>query len=207
MGSYIFASVLFLMLVLVVMPISYHQGVSDSDHMVKTLREELREERVAYKELKEDYIKVDYLNRKLQEENSAYLCMTFKWSSFAKNTWDYELMARLVECEAGGESMEVKRMVASTILNRLNSPLFPNNLMEVMIAKNQFTPIGDGTAYDTEASEDSYLAIMDAIHTDFSNGALFFMNPDYAENTDYFYKMKEVARGGGILFFRPRSDK
>lgn len=207
MGSYIFASVLFLMVVLVAMPLSHRQGVSEADYIVKTLREELRVERIENRDLRNEVTRQDVVIKRLNEEVAAYLCVSFKWSAFARNTWDYELMARLVECEAGGESFEVKRMVASTILNRINSPLFPNNLMEVMTAKNQFTPIGDGTAYEAEASDESYLAIMDAVHTDFANGALFFMNPDYAENTDYFYKMEEVTRGGGMIFFKPRGDR
>ena len=45
---------------------------------------------------------------------------------------DLDLMAAIIECEAGGESYEGKIGVGAVILNRIRSSEFPNTLSEVI---------------------------------------------------------------------------
>jgi spore germination cell wall hydrolase CwlJ-like protein len=55
-----------------------------------------------------------------------------------------ELFAAIIYCEAGGESYEGQFAVASVVVNRINSPLFPNNMTDVIYQKGQFTPASSG---------------------------------------------------------------
>jgi peptidoglycan hydrolase CwlO-like protein len=55
-----------------------------------------------------------------------------------------ELFAAIIYCEAGGESYEGQFAVASVVVNRINSPLFPNNMTDVIYQKGQFTPAASG---------------------------------------------------------------
>ena len=55
-----------------------------------------------------------------------------------------ELFAALIYCEAGGESYETQFAVASVVINRINSPRFPDNLIDVMYQKGQFSPVASG---------------------------------------------------------------
>lgn len=57
---------------------------------------------------------------------------------------DLDLMAAIIECEAGGESYEGKVGVGAVIMNRIRSSKFPNTLSEVIYQKGQFTPAASG---------------------------------------------------------------
>ncbi len=58
---------------------------------------------------------------------------------------DRELLARLIECEAGGEGDDGMRAVASVIMNRVHAPggeyarVGKGNLQDIVFQKNQFT--------------------------------------------------------------------
>ena len=49
-----------------------------------------------------------------------------------------ELIARVVMAEAGNQDYIGKRLVADTILNRVNDPAFPNTVVGVVYQRNQF---------------------------------------------------------------------
>lgn len=57
---------------------------------------------------------------------------------------DLALLAAIIECEAGGEGYEGRIAVGSVVLNRVDSPYFPNTILEVLYQKNQFSPIASG---------------------------------------------------------------
>lgn len=124
------------------------------------------------------------------------------WRSFAISTWDYELMCRLVEAEAGNQDNFIKTKVAAVILNRVRYPdKFGNNIMEVMTAPSQFSPIGDGTAYETDATDDTYSAVNDAILTGNNQDLLFFMTPAVAKHQDYFRSLRLIEQTEDLNFY------
>ncbi|MGN0291845.1 MAG: cell wall hydrolase, partial [Lachnospiraceae bacterium] len=57
---------------------------------------------------------------------------------------DLELLAALIECEAGGESYEGKLAVGSVVLNRVASSYFPNTMVGVIYQSGQFSPVASG---------------------------------------------------------------
>lgn len=57
---------------------------------------------------------------------------------------DLELLAAIVECEAGNQSYEGKLAVASVVINRVVSERFDNTISEVIFAPNQFYPADSG---------------------------------------------------------------
>lgn len=57
---------------------------------------------------------------------------------------DLDLMAAIIECEAGGESYEGKIGVGAVIMNRMRSSQFPNTLSEVIYQSGQFSPVASG---------------------------------------------------------------
>lgn len=57
---------------------------------------------------------------------------------------ELDLMAAIIECEAGGECYEGKIAVGAVIMNRINSDRFPNTLEEVVYQKGQFSPAASG---------------------------------------------------------------
>ena len=57
---------------------------------------------------------------------------------------DLELLAALIECEAGGEPYEGKLAVGSVVLNRVASSHFPNSVVGVIYQSGQFSPVASG---------------------------------------------------------------
>lgn len=74
---------------------------------------------------------------------------------------DMELIAQLVEAEAGNQSFEGKCRVVDVILNRIESPDFPDNAFDVIFQKGQFSVTWNG-AFEKAGynmKEDDYRAV------------------------------------------------
>lgn len=60
--------------------------------------------------------------------------------------WDsLELLALVVEAEAGNQSELGKRLVVDVVLNRVDSEEFPDTIWEVLTQKMRFLPTGTGS--------------------------------------------------------------
>ena len=57
---------------------------------------------------------------------------------------DLELLARIIQCEAGGEGEQGMKAVACVVMNRVESGLFPDSIEEVVYQSGQFVPAGTG---------------------------------------------------------------
>lgn len=110
---------------------------------------------------------------------------------FRNNPEDYDLFARLVWAEAGGEGFLGQVAVANVVLNRVASELeyMPDSIREVIEQKStkngvttyQFSPMGDGRInQDLTVAEmnTARTAVYHALtHGDITEGALYFWNP------------------------------
>lgn len=57
---------------------------------------------------------------------------------------ELQLLAAIIECEAGGESYTGKIAVGNVVMNRIASSRFPNNMVDVLYQRHQFTPVTSG---------------------------------------------------------------
>ena len=92
---------------------------------------------------------------------------------------DYETLLRIVEAEAGGEDENGKLLVANVVLNRVDSPLFPDTVREVVYQQDygvyQFSPVKDGRIERVTVSDETRRAVERAVYgEDISRGALYF---------------------------------
>lgn len=117
---------------------------------------------------------------------------------------DFKLLCHTVHEEAGNQTIEAQRLVAVTILNRVGSDYFPDNLHDVIYqrwrGKAQFNVIdkpGFPDAYeitdDTELA--SYLAIatypMEPENMLFFRSGYYFEEYDpYVNDGDMFFSLK-----------------
>lgn len=93
-----------------------------------------------------------------------------------------DLLARLVEAEAKGEPYAGKVAVATVILNRVDSHLFPNTVSSVIYQTGQFTPVSNGTI-NNPASSSSKKAVNEALaFRGQGSGSLYFYNPSKTSN-------------------------
>lgn len=77
---------------------------------------------------------------------------------------ELDLFARCVESEAGNQGLYGKQLVADVILNRVESPNFPDTISEVILQRGkngvwQFSVAGDGALERAVPTEETYEAI------------------------------------------------
>lgn len=96
---------------------------------------------------------------------------------------EIDILARLVRAEAQTEPLEGKIAVACVVLNRVESPLFPDSIKEVIYAPGQFQPVANGEINEP-ADEESIQAVKAALtdQRQIAPGALFFYNPAIASS-------------------------
>ncbi len=123
---------------------------------------------------------------------------------------DLEVLLRIVEAEAGCEDEDGKLLVANVILNRLNSPKFPDSITEIVFQREngvvQFSPVYDGSYACAEVSEETVNAVGRALDgEDISDGALYFAARQYADDDRMRWfdeKLTLLFRYGGHEFFK-----
>ncbi len=123
---------------------------------------------------------------------------------------ELEVLLRIVEAEAGCEDEDGKLLVANVILNRLNSPKFPDSITEIVFQREngvvQFSPVYDGSYACAEVSEETVNAVGRALDgEDISDGALYFAARQYADDDRMRWfdeKLTLLFRYGGHEFFK-----
>lgn len=66
---------------------------------------------------------------------------------------DLYYMSHIVQAEAGYCSTEMQEGVASVVMNRVESDLFPDTVMEVVTQAGQYAPITNGTFWSEPTDE------------------------------------------------------
>jgi len=95
---------------------------------------------------------------------------------------DLALLSRLVYAEARAEPYVGQVAVAAVVLNRLQSPLFPDTISGVIYQPGAFSVVADGQI-NLELNEEARRAAIDAMNGwDPSEGALYFYNPAIAKS-------------------------
>jgi N-acetylmuramoyl-L-alanine amidase len=105
-------------------------------------------------------------------------------------------LSRIINAEAGGESMQGKIAVGNVVLNRTRSSQFPNTIYGVIFDKKygvQFAPTANGMIYKTPNADSIIAAKICLEGYSVSNQALYFFNPKYTSgawvknNRDYLF--------------------
>ena len=91
---------------------------------------------------------------------------------------EMELISQLVEAEAGNQDFEGKCLVVDVVLNRVESPDFPNTVEEVIFQEGQFSVTTNGAweraAYNMKESD--YAAVSYEIEMHSNKDILYFNN-------------------------------
>lgn len=95
-----------------------------------------------------------------------------------------ELLARIIYAESKGEPYLGQVAVGAVILNRIDSPDFPNTLAGVIYQPLAFEPVQNGTINQAvPQNADARRAAQDALNGyDPTGGCLYFYNPKTAES-------------------------
>nr|WP_243296858.1 spore cortex-lytic enzyme [Bacillus litorisediminis] len=118
-------------------------------------------------------------------------------AGFSQN--DIQLMANAVYGEARGEPYEGQVAVAAVILNRVQSPTFPNTVSGVIFEPGAFTAVADGQIWLTP-NEKAREAVLDAINGwDPTGEALYYFNPNTATSS-WIWRRPQIKRIGKHIF-------
>ena len=112
---------------------------------------------------------------------------------------DLQLMANAVYGEARGEPYEGQVAVAAVILNRLESPDFPNSISGIIFQPRAFTAVADGQIW-LEPNERAKQAVLDAMNGwDPSENALYYFNPATA-TSEWIWSRPQIKQIGDHIF-------
>ncbi|WP_417900245.1 cell wall hydrolase [Bacillus haimaensis] len=115
-----------------------------------------------------------------------------------------DLLARLVHAESKGEPYEGKVAVATVVLNRVDSEIFPDTIKEVVTETSpggvyQFSPVKNGEI-NKKADEEAIKAVEEAIaFRGDGNNSLYFFNPD--KTSDEWIRTRTVTKTIGNHVF------
>jgi len=112
---------------------------------------------------------------------------------------DLQLIANAVYGEARGEPYEGQVAVAAVILNRLESPDFPNTISGIIFQPLAFTAVADGQIW-LEPNQRAKEAVIDAMNGwDPSENALYYFNPKTA-TSKWIWSRPQIKQIGEHIF-------
>lgn len=92
---------------------------------------------------------------------------------------EFELLCKCVEAESGNQDILGRRLVADVILNRVDSPRFPNDVTSVITQPYQFAVVTYGTIWNITPSEGTYHAVALELEERTDKEILFFTAGGY----------------------------
>ena len=110
-------------------------------------------------------------------------------------------LSHIINAESGNQSLDGKLAVGTVIMNRVDSPRFPNTIYEVVCAPNQFTPVQNGAIY-REPNAESVIAaklILEGVRV--GGNSLYFVNPSISPNSWAQRNRPYVTTIGAHAFF------
>lgn len=125
----------------------------------------------------------------------------------ADSAYDYEdlyWLSRIISAEAKGESFTGQIAVGTVVLNRVRSREFPNTIKGVVFDRKygtQFTPVANGSIYDTPTKSAVVAAKMCLDGYVLSDSVLYFVNPSIATSSWIQNNRKYAFRVGNHEFY------
>ncbi|MGE5553875.1 MAG: cell wall hydrolase [Betaproteobacteria bacterium] len=114
---------------------------------------------------------------------------------------DLDLLAHLVQAEAGNEPYAGKVAVAAVVINRIQSGRFPSSVRGVIFEPDAFEPVSNGWFWNPP-TQSAYAAARAALEGwDPSGGALFFFAPAKTANA-FVWSRPILTQIGNHIFSR-----
>lgn len=94
---------------------------------------------------------------------------------------EFELLALVTMAEAEDESELGKRLVIDTVLNRVDSPHFPNTITDVIYQKHQFTSMWNGRYKKTYVDDYIRNLVLEELKNRTNSDVIFFRMDRYSD--------------------------
>lgn len=120
--------------------------------------------------------------------------------SYSKS--DMDLLAKLIEAEASGETMQAKIAVGAVVINRVQSKDWAPSISKVIHQKfgqyHQFTPVKIGTINNSPSRASKKAAWIAMYGSDPSNGAIFYF--DTSSKNKWLWSKPQTAQLDHMVF-------
>lgn len=110
-------------------------------------------------------------------------------------------LSHIIYAESGNQPLAGKIAVGNVVLNRVNSPRFPNTVYSVVFQGSQFTPVSNGTIYSEPNAESIVAAKLCLDGANTVGEALYFVNPKATPGSWASRNRPYVATIGAHAFF------
>ena len=110
-------------------------------------------------------------------------------------------LSRIISAESGNQPLDGKLAVGTVIMNRVESPLFPDTIYDVIFAPNQFSPARNGSI-NREPNAESVVAaklVLEGIRV--GGNSLYFVNTATTPNSWAERNRTYVTTIGAHTFF------
>ncbi|SFH22862.1 N-acetylmuramoyl-L-alanine amidase [Desulfotomaculum arcticum] len=115
---------------------------------------------------------------------------------------EMDLFARMIYAESKGEPYKGQVGVGAVILNRVKDSRFPNTIADVLYQPWAFSPVYDGSFYNTP-NDTARQAAQDAVSGyDPTYGALYFWNPSLVGAYNWVWTREITTQIGNHIFAR-----
>jgi N-acetylmuramoyl-L-alanine amidase len=176
-------------------------SVSSTDKKTEDTKEKSVEKKESKKNSESDKTKTSKKEKKYDKNKNNVVGLSDK---------EIEILQRIVEAEASGETTKGKMLVANVILNRVKNTYFPDTVEGVVFQRNggtyQFSPIKDGRYYSIKVSSDTKKAVNRVLKgEDESKGALYFSARSRADRSSMRWfdnHLTFLFEYGGHEFFK-----
>jgi LysM repeat protein len=117
---------------------------------------------------------------------------------------EVDLLARLIEAEASGESLRAKIAVGAVVVNRVQSGDWASTIKGVINQKfgkyYQFTPVKNGMINNKPSSTSKKAAWTALFGSDPSNGAIFYF--DQSSKNQWLWSKTQTAQADHMVFVK-----
>lgn len=89
---------------------------------------------------------------------------------------EIRLLQKLVEAETTDKDIKSKENVTSTIINRVNSNKFPDDIESVIYQRQQFSSVWDGRMDELETTKSTIKAVHNVLYKGTTHNCLYFFS-------------------------------
>lgn len=115
------------------------------------------------------------------EVDTSYIDKQNRLSAHGYSREEVELLALLTMAEAEGETEYGKRLVVDTVLNRVDSPYFPNTIKEVIYQPYHFESIWNGRIERCAVNADILTLVQEEMCNRTNDEVIFFQTSTYSQ--------------------------
>lgn len=178
--SFLIGTLIAVILLFIIQPLAEKERAERKEIEKEYVKELIQEEREYEREVQAEKERWELIEREESGTESTTFTYTrdmYTQEDLEKDEAYYdslELLALLVEAEAGNQDAYGKALVCDVVLNRVDSEVFPDSITEVIYQEGQFAVVSNGFIDHVEATEETYDVVWQEVHERTNDKVFYF---------------------------------